>query len=99
MYRPTRFADGEEAAAAMKAKAPQVIDDAFGLIEEQLNGDWVMGADYTVADPYLYVFSRWQHRDRLGHPDDFPKVAAHMRRMQDRPAAQRALEQEGLDPL
>jgi glutathione S-transferase len=99
VFRPSRYADGEGAAAAMKAKAPQALDEAFGVVEAQLSSEWAMGADYTVTDPYLYVFSRWFHANRLGHPDDFPKTAAHLRRVQDRPAVRRALEQEGLPPI
>jgi glutathione S-transferase len=83
----------------MKAKAPEALDEAFGLVEDQLAGEWVMGEAYTVADPYLYVFSRWFHRERLGHPERFPRVAAHLRRVQERPAATRVLEAEELSPI
>lgn len=96
VYRPTRFADGEAAAEAMRAKAPQVIDDAFALIEAQLAGDWVLGDRYSVADAYLYVFSRWFARDKLGHPQRFGRLAAHMRRIEAREAVQRVLAVEGL---
>jgi len=95
--RPERYADGEAAAQAMRAKAPQSLADYFGLIEDQL-GDgrpFVMGDRYTVADPYLFVFERWLERDGLGRLSDYPKVAAHHEQVAARPSVKTALAAEG----
>jgi len=96
-FRPYRYADEPTAHAAMAAKVPEALDEHFGLVEARLADGraWVMG-DYSVADPYLYIFARWRQRDGMGHAERHPLVRAHIRRMQERPAVRRALEQEGL---
>lgn len=98
--RPARYADGEVAHAAMKAKAHDALDELFALVEAKLadGRPWVHGDAYTVSDPYLYVFSRWFAERGLGHPERYPLVAAHRERVAARPAARRALATEGLIP-
>lgn len=68
VFRPTRYADGDDASAAMRAKAGTSIDEYFSLIEEKLadSRPYVHGDLYTVSDPYLLVFSRWLDRSNLG---------------------------------
>ena len=99
-FRPYRYADDPAAHAAMAAKVPSVLDEQFGLVEDMLSDgrEWVHGA-YSTSDPYLYIFARWYQRDGMGNPSARPLVRAHIRRMQARPAVQRALEQEGLPLL
>ena len=83
VFRPTRYADGDDASAAMRAKAGASIDEYFSLIEEKLadGRPLVHGDRYTVSDPYLLVFSRWLDRSNLGPVDKFPMVAAHRKRV------------------
>ena len=94
--RPGRYADGEAAAAAMAAKAPQALGDFFALIEDQLSDGrpWVLGEAYSVADPYLMVMTGWVLRRELLAPERIPFAAAHLTRVSQRPAAQRALQRE-----
>lgn len=98
VFRPERYAEGEAAAKAMRAKAPESLAAAFALIEEKfIDGrPFVQGEAYTVADGYLFVFSRWLDARRLsGRPlgclADFPRVAAHHARVGERPAVVKAL--------
>lgn len=95
--RPQRYADGEAAAQAMKAKAPAALADYFSVIEQQLadGRPFIMGDGYTVADPYLFVFERWLERDGLGRLEDYPLVAAHHARVASRAAVKAALAAEG----
>jgi len=95
--RPKRYADGDEAAKAMRAKAPVALADYFGLVEDQFadGRPFVMGDRYTVADPYLFVFERWLEQDGLGRLTDYPRVAAHHAQVADRPAVKAALAAEG----
>ena len=60
---------------------------------------WVMGGQYTVADPYLYVFARWLEREGAGGAAPFPRLKAHRDRMQQRPAVAAALAAEGIAAL
>jgi glutathione S-transferase len=98
VFRPTRYAEGEAAAAAMKARAGDVLDEAFATIEEKLadGRPYVHGTQYTMSDPYLMVFERWFTLGKLGHPERFARIAAHRARVEARPAARRVLSAEGL---
>jgi glutathione S-transferase len=96
VFRPTRYADGDVAAAAMKDKAKSSLHDYFDLIDRSMSDGrpYVHGDRHTISDPYLLVFSRWLDRADLGLVDKFERVAAHRKRMEARPAVQRALATE-----
>jgi glutathione S-transferase len=92
--RGYRWADDPAAIAEMKRKAPQVVDECFDLIEsEMFAGPWVMGADYTICDAYLFTVAGWLDGNRLD-PARLPKIFDHRRRMAERPAVKRALAAE-----
>jgi glutathione S-transferase len=67
----------------------------FGRVDAQLAGrEWIAGTR-SIADPYLYVVSRWakaQGVDLSG----FGNLERHFNAMQADPGVQRALKQEGL---
>jgi glutathione S-transferase len=98
VFRPARYADGEVAVAAMKAKAGEALDEAFAAIDEKFadGRPFVHGAQYTLSDPYLLVFERWFTQGKLGHPERCARVRAHRERVEARPAVQRVLAAEGL---
>ena len=94
--RPYRWADDPAAQEAMKKKVPETMAACFDLIERTMfRGPWVMGDNYTIADPYLYTIGRWLHGDGVDI-GAFPRVLDHHERMEKRPAVQRALKSEGL---
>ncbi|MBN9553117.1 MAG: glutathione S-transferase family protein [Alphaproteobacteria bacterium] len=101
LFRPERYADSDAAKAEMGAKVAGNLGTQFQLVEDRFadGREWVHGGQYTVSDPYLYVFTRWLDREGAGGIARFPKLAAHRARMQARPAVQKALEQEGLAPV
>lgn len=93
--RAARWSDDAAAQQSMRAKVPQNMRDAFAHIEQHYLPEaqgWVMGADYTVADAYLFTVAGWLAGDGVDMRD-FPKVAAHQARMAARPAVQQALAQ------
>ena len=80
----------------MKAKAPQNMSDCFDWIDrELLRGPWMMGEDFTIADPYLFTIGGWLATDGVDIAK-FPRVADHARRMRELPAVQRVLPLHGL---
>lgn len=84
-------ADDAHALAAMQAKVPENMFDGLRLFEERyLRGPWVMGEQYTVADPYLFTVARWLERDGVD-PTRLPRIVEHRTRVAERPATQRAL--------
>jgi glutathione S-transferase len=101
LFRPERWADSDAAKAEMKAKTPSNLALVFKLVEERLadGRPWVMGSQYTVADPYLYLFGRWLERDGAGGAAGLPQTKAHRDRMQTREAVQKVLAAEGIAPV
>ena len=92
--RGYRWTDDAAAIEAMKVKVPQNMGACFTLIEEKmLEGPWVMGEQYTVADGYLFTLTNWLPGDSVD-PTRFEKVSAHHTRMLERPAVQRAIAAE-----
>lgn len=95
--RGSRWANEDSSLADMKAKVPQTMGECFELIEHgMLHGPWVLGTAYSVADPYLFVMSGWLESDGVDIAR-FPRVHDHFRRMNDRPAVQRALAGRGAE--
>ena len=95
VFRSARFADGEAAQAAVKAKALHSVKEAFNLIESKISADgWVHGQAYTTSDAYLAVLFGWLPfvGESVGA---FPKLSAHRARVLARPAVQRAIAVEG----
>ncbi|MBP4041290.1 glutathione S-transferase family protein [Aeromonas sp. SrichE-2G] len=89
--RASRWADDEQAIAAMQAKMPRNMRDGFAEIEHHyLAGPWVLGERFSLADIYLFVVAGWLASDGVDIAE-FPKVAAHHGRMLARPTVQEAL--------
>jgi glutathione S-transferase len=94
--RGYRWADDPAAHEAMRRKVPETVGACFALIEQaMLKGPWVMGEQYTVADPYLFTLAQWLEADGVD-PSRVPRVADHRRRITERAAVKKALEQERL---
>ena len=92
--RGARWADNAASHADMIAKVPQTMRDSFALIENDLvEGQFVLGDTFSVADAYLFVMTGWLESDHVDMAE-FPKVAAHYRRIEMRPAVQRVLAEE-----
>lgn len=89
--RGSRWADDEQAIAAMQQKVASNMRDGFAQIEQHyLAGPWVLGEQFSVADIYLFVVAGWLKNDGV-EISEFPKVADHYRRMLTRPAVNKAL--------
>ena len=87
-------AGDESAIKAMQKKVPESVGACFELIEGKMfKGPWVMGTDYSIADPYLFTIAQWMELDGVD-PARYPKVADHRRRMADRPAVKKAIAAE-----
>lgn len=92
--RGHRWTDDADAIKTMQAKVPQNMTDCFNLIErDMLRGPWVMGEQYTVADPYLFTVARWLERDNVDIAL-FPSVHAHFQRMSARPTVRKVMADE-----
>ena len=89
--RGYRWADDPAAIADMQRKVPQSVGECFELIErEMFAGPWVMGAGYSICDPYLFTLAQFLEGDGVD-PARFPKVLDFRNRMAQRPAVKKAL--------
>jgi len=92
--RGYRWVDDPAAIEAMRKKVPKSVGACFDLIERDMfKGPWVMGENYTIADPYLFTLAQWLEVDGVD-PARTPRVAGHRRRMLERPAVIKAIAEE-----
>lgn len=92
--RGSRWADEAASIEDMKRKVPQVMSDCFDIIEKGFHaGPWVLGNQYSVSDPYLFVMSGWLESDGVDIAR-FPKVQQHYERMLKRDGVIKVLEAE-----
>jgi glutathione S-transferase len=92
--RGARWANEQSSFDDMKAKVPETMAASMQLIEDRfLEGPWVMGNAYTVADPYLYTMERWLKGDGV-EIANYPKISAHFNRMSERDTVKRATADE-----
>lgn len=89
--RGARWANEQSSFDDMKAKVAETMLSSMRMIElDFFEGPWVMGEQYTVADPYLFTMAGWLQGDGVDI-NDLPIIKDHYERMSARPAVQRAL--------
>lgn len=86
--RGARWADLETSFADIRAKVPQTVGAYCAYLESAYPLEpFVLGSDFTLADPYLYVVSTWGEGDGV-EMANFPKLSAFMETMRARPSVQ-----------
>jgi glutathione S-transferase len=79
-----------------KTAARRAIARRLELVEQTLQGgDYLMGAQFTVADAYLFTVLGWAGHCQMPL-NVFPAVQAYLARVGARPAVRQALRDEGL---
>lgn len=87
--RGSRWADDPKAIESMQQKVAQNMTECFTLIEQQLlTGPYVMGADYSICDMYLFTICQWLEKDGVDI-HHFPKVNQLCQRMLENPVVAR----------
>ena len=87
-----------EAAAQVKKHAEARVSSMLELLDRQLashRGDWLLGPDFSAADPYVLMLCRWT-RNFSRPARDLPHTGPYLQRMLARPAVQRAFATERL---
>ncbi|MCR6662092.1 MAG: glutathione S-transferase N-terminal domain-containing protein [Luteimonas sp.] len=86
---------GEDVAAKTKEAAGTKLRGYFERIDAQLAGkDWLVG-ERSIADPYLFVVTRWAKGVKVDL-SSLSNLAAHFDRMGSDAGVQAALKAEGL---
>jgi glutathione S-transferase len=79
-----------------KAIAKDRLMSRLRWVNEQLEGKtYLMGDDFTVADPYLFTVTNWGQYVGVDL-SPYPNLVAYRARVAARPAVQAALKAEGL---
>lgn len=92
--RGSRWADRPESHADMRAKVAQTMADSCAYLEDGVvRGPFVLGAQISLADIYLYVVCSWLARDGVAI-DNYPRLAAQYAMMEAR-ASVKAVRAQG----
>lgn len=95
VWRPDFFSNDPATHPAIVSKGHEHLAQAHALIEQRLEGrDFAVNDAYSIVDPYLLVYFRWGNRMKLDMAGRFPAWTSHARRLEARPAVQRALAAE-----
>ncbi|MEM9637208.1 MAG: glutathione S-transferase family protein [Pseudomonadota bacterium] len=95
MRRGDRWATKKSSFDDMIAKTPEnMAENARYFTTDCLEGDYVLGDDFSIADPYAYMLCSWLERDEVSLTD-FPEITAYLDRMNARPAVQ-AVKSKGM---
>lgn len=99
-FYPERWVNAGNAAGAAEVKGH--AEAKIGAMLDQLDaqfaahgGDWLLGARYSVLDPYAFVLCRWT-RGFARPARSLPHLKPFLDRMLARPALQRAFATEKL---
>jgi glutathione S-transferase len=103
-FYPERWTDGAnlQGAAQLKAFAQQRTGALLDQLDAELarhGGPWLLGAEYSVVDPYCLMLCRWTRGFSRAPARERSHLGPYLQRMLARPAVQQAFRAEGLaDP-
>jgi len=102
-FYPERVVDegNAPAAAQVKAHAQARVTGCLEQLDAQLashGGPWLLGADYSAADPMAFMMARWTRGFAERPARDFPHLGPFLQRMLARSAVQRVVAAEALPP-
>ncbi|MBC7132800.1 MAG: glutathione S-transferase family protein [Roseovarius sp.] len=89
--RGRRWADAESSLADMRARTVHTMTESAQFVEaHMLRGPFVLGAAFSLADPYLWVATGWLEGDGVAL-GPFPKIRAFREVMAARPSVARII--------
>ena len=89
--RGYRWADLETSYEDMRAKVPQTMAESCAYVEDVIVGPYIFGAQFTLADAYLFVITQWLSGDGV-EIQNYPKLAQLQRSVAARPSVARIAE-------
>jgi glutathione S-transferase len=100
LFRPNYLIGEESLYPKLREVGVPIFKKTLLEVEERLQGkSWALGDQYSVCDPYLFVFYMWsQRQDVAPYSPDLPAWKALWERIYARDATQRALATEGITP-
>jgi glutathione S-transferase len=102
-FYPERLVDegNAEGARQVKAHVEARIAGLLQQLDDQLaasGGPWVLGADYSAVDIFAFMLGRWTRGFASRPARDYSQLGPWLQRMLARPAVQRTIAAEGLQP-
>jgi glutathione S-transferase len=88
LFNPATTAD-------QRGRALELVGKRLDYVTQSLQGPYLFGEPFTVADAYLFTVLNWHQflKVDLGR---WPRLQEYLARVAARPAVQRALQEEGL---
>ncbi len=86
MYYSARYSSrGEADAAAIREQGAADFLTHLGIVSQALR-PYVLGADYSIADTYLYMVASWWNAEKSELYARLPQLEAHAKLVSARPA-------------
>jgi glutathione S-transferase len=100
LFRPNYLISDDSMYPQLREVGVPIYRNTLLEVEKRLQGrEWALGDEYSVCDPYLFVFYMWsQRQDVVEYSPDLPTWKALWERIYERDATQRALATEGITP-
>ena len=100
-FYPERWMDAANniGAQELKAHAEHRVGELLGLLDAELSrhgGPWLLGADYSLVDPYCLMLCRWTRNFAHLPARDRPHLGPYLQRMLQRRAVRAVFEAEQL---
>ncbi len=93
LFGATAYLDDPDMIERSRKNARDRLRKLFEVVNKQLDGrDWIAGTR-SVADPYLYVMTRWARAQKIDL-SGLNNLEKFFKRMDDDPAVRKALDQE-----
>jgi glutathione S-transferase len=94
--RGYRWADDKACLAHLHDQAPERFAGTIQAIEDHmLQGPYVLGADFSICDAYLFTLSGWLEEIGVDRAR-FPRVLEHRERVRDRSAVGKVLAEQAV---
>lgn len=92
-FRPDRYADSDEARAAIREKSDAAIGKALDSLETRIGSNaFAVGDSLTTSDFFLLVMMRWAERVDPALLQQRPQLLAYWQRLRDMPFFTKAFE-------
>ena len=98
LFKPQYLIGDERRYPELREVGVPNLQKTLAEVDRRLDGrQWALGDDFSVVDPYLFVFWIWSQRDDV-RPlvAEIPNWQAHAKRVLARPATWNCLEKEGI---
>lgn len=92
-FRPDRYADSDEAKAAIREKSGSAIGNALDSLEVRIaNNTFAVGEHLTTSDFFILVMMNWAKRVDPALLQKRPRLLAYWKRLRDMPFYSKAFE-------